>query len=167
MKDLDPMPPATGGTSFQDLGGPAAPPGGMPMVPRDLDDPRDARNMGAHGLDDVPDPEIEKKLRQMLGEDQGTTRMLTGSAAKGTPMWISGAFLGALSWGMCYFLALNTAFQPLGTYASLVISAGGIAWGISALRNESDTAGERKLGLIGLGLSATAFAVAALSHFGG
>ena len=162
MKDLEPMPPA-GGTSFQDLGGPAA----APAAPRDLDDPRNDRNRGAHGLDDIPDPDIEKKLQQMLGEDKTNARMLTGSATKGNPMWISGAFLGTLSWGMCYFLALGPAFQPIGTYASLVISAGGIVWGISALRNESDTPTERKLGLIGLALSASAGAVAAFSHFGG
>lgn len=158
MKDLEPLPPATGGTGFQDLGGAE----GFPSTPRDLDDPRNDRNMGAHGLDDIPDPDIEKKLAQMLGEDKTNVRVLTGSAAKGTPMWISGGFLGALSWGMCYTLALNPAYQPLGTYVALVIAAGGVAWGVSGLRSEGD-----KLCLIGLGLSATAALVAALNHFDG
>lgn len=162
VKDLEPLPPA-GGTGFQDLGGADE----LLTSPREFDDPRNDRAMGAHGLDEIPDPEIDKKLAQMLGEGREPTRMLTGSAAKGTPMWISGGFLGALSWGMCYTLALNPTYQPLGTYVSLVISAGGIAWGISGLRNEADSAGERKLCLVGLGLAASAAAVAALNHFAG
>jgi hypothetical protein len=172
MSDLPPAPAApSGGTGFQDLhdGPPAAAPQAA-AGPRDFDDPRDDRYLGADGLDDVPDPDIDRRLAQMLGEDEKAVRVLAGSAPKGKPMWISGAFLGAMTWGVCIFIALNSAFdsfEPLGSYVVMVLALGTLAWSISGLRNENDEPQARKLNLIGLFLALSAALVAFLQRNSG
>ncbi len=159
ISDLQPVPSAPGGgTGFQDLAA------DMQFAPpRDLHDPRDDRNAGQHGLDDVPDPEVERKLRQMLGEDETAVRVLTGASPKSRPMWISGTFLGVLTWGVCYFIALNSAYnsvEPYISYIVAVLALGTGAWGVSGLRNENDTESERKLSWIPLVLAISAGAIA-------
>ena len=159
ISDLPPVPDAPqGGTGFQDLAG------DMEFAaPRAADDPRDDRNAGQHGLDDVPDPEVERKLAQMLGEDDTAVRVLTGGSPKGRPVWISGMFLGLLSWGMCYFLSLNSGYNSVEPYVSYMvglIGLGALAWSISGLRNEDDSETERKLNWIPLILGVSAAAIA-------
>lgn len=165
MSDLPPVPgtpEGSGGTSFEDLGGGM----GVPLAaPRDLDDPRDDRNAGAHGLDEVPDPEVERKLAQLLGEDEQAVRVLAGSAPKPRPMWISGLGLGLLTWGVCYYIALNSAynsFEPYASYLVAVLGLGGVAWSVSGLRNENEEAQARKLNWLGLVLASTAIGIALL-----
>lgn len=133
--------------------------------PRDLDAPRDDRNANALGLDDVPDPDIDRKLAQMLGEETQAVRILNASSPKGNPMWISGTVLGVITWGLCYYFVLNHAmasFQPLGNYIVIILATGAALWSISGLRNENEAPPQRRLNTIGLVLALTAGLIAAL-----
>lgn len=159
MSDL---PPATtipvGGIPFQDIAEES--PFG---APRELDDPRDDRFAGADGLDDAPDPEVERKLAQMLGEDETAVRVLTGASPRSRPMWISGMLLGAITWGILYFIALNSSYnsiEPYISYVVVVLGIGTAAWGISGIRNENDTETERKICWVPLLLGVSAIIVA-------
>lgn len=156
MSDLPPM-PANGGTGFAELKADTSPI--SPPVLRDFDDPRDERSANALGLEEVPDPEIDRKLAQLLGEDNQSVRVLSAGAPKANPMWYGSTFLGLLTWAAFWFISPAFDFSR---YIVLVLALGASAWAISGLRNENDTPGERKLNAIGLVLAILAGVVAFL-----
>ena len=156
MSDLPPM-PSGGSTGFADLQADAPP--ATPAGLRDFDDPRDERNANALGLDEVPDPDIERKLAQMLGEDNQAVRVLNASAPKSNPMWYGSTFLGLVTWAAFWFISPAFDFSR---YVVLILALGASAWAISGLRNENEAPGQRKLNAIGLLLAVLAAIVAFL-----
>lgn len=100
-----------------------------------------------------------KKLVMDMDEDAINARVLTGSAPKGTPVWLSGAFLGVVAcvttWLLRGFIA-DPRFQRIGSGLVIVIALGAILWSGSGLFNQNASSRDRKLCIIGivLGLAA-------------
>jgi len=182
----DEMGPPPGGHSFQALQGELGPPpsaagaGGFDFqslreelgsLPREatpaMEDPRDSRYAGADGLDEVPDPEIERKLAAMLGEDEHAARVLTGGAPKSRPMWVGGTILSVFALFLCWFFLSTGGYrssQPFVSYTIMVVALGAMVWSYSGMRNEKESEQQRKLNWIGMILGLIAAIVAFLQR---
>jgi hypothetical protein len=124
----------------------------------------------AEGLvpEDVPmaedfDPEVDKKLAQLLGEDEGgiRTQALTGSGSRGTPVWLSGLFAGGVGILMALPLARGS-FGPILFYPYIIafLGAGAALWSLSGMVLGEAPRRDRVLCVIGLVLGVITTAIA-------
>lgn len=91
-------------------------------------------------------------LEKSMEEERHNARVLTGSASRGTPMWLSGAFLGGLG---CVLLLLQkdgTAIWDAVRYVVLLVGLGAVVWNGYGFYNREQPPKSRNLCLIGLAL---------------
>ncbi len=133
-------------------------------LPSDRDKP-ERRHKPSHHKREKRTLRYSEKLGAEIDEDAINARVLTGSAPKGTPVWLSGAFIGVLAcvttWLLRGFLA-DPRFQRIGFGFVIVIALGAVIWSGSGLLNRELPPRERKLSLIGVVLGLAAAVAATL-----
>lgn len=168
--DVAPPPAAPessgGGFSFEDL---ARDGGQLPgSQPNDPDAP--ALVNPITGFEEVPDPEVDKKLAMMLGENEGGIRMeALGGSNRGTPIWLSGMYAGGIAILLTMPLIFSSGFdmfQPIYSYSILLVAGGAVFYAIYGFIQKDDTPRERYLCTIALVLGFLA-AFIALYYSGG
>ena len=126
--------------------------------PSDRDKP-ERRHEPRHQKHEKHTRRYSEKLDAEIDEDAINARVLTGSAPKGTPVWLSGAFIGVVAcvttWLLRGFLA-DPRFQRIGFGFIIVIALGAVIWSGSGLLNRELSPRERKLSLIGIVLGLVA-----------
>ncbi|MCX8065422.1 MAG: hypothetical protein N3G21_09675 [Candidatus Hydrogenedentes bacterium] len=119
-------------------------------------------------LKDVEAPKQEqgyKHLRRKPSDDPKEFRILTASAPKPTPMWVSGLISGILAFALCIPLFKNTAFPmfpKLFAYSVLILAGGTIIWNGYGLLFDENTKVNRLLCIPGLVLGIITAVVAVL-----
>jgi hypothetical protein len=125
--------------------------------------------------DDSPEmDELERRaadlLAKSLEEEKYNDRVLTGSARRGTPVWVSGLFVGGLA---CVLLLLVTGessamteFKNLIRYGVIFVGIVGVAMSGQGFYRKQDPQKARNLCLLGLSLSAIAVLIAIVGLMG-
>jgi hypothetical protein len=123
-----------------------------PLVPTDDDAAR------APSLDEI-EARAMALLEQSIQDERHNARLLTASASRGTPMWLSGAFIGGLA---CVLLLLmqggSQMWEPL-RYVVLLVGMGAVIWNGYGFYSPGQPAKSRNLCLIGLALGIVAVGV--------
>lgn len=145
---------------------PAAPVAAAPPRART---PIPAQSARMKYTDDSPEmDELERRaadlLAKSLEEEKYNDRVLTGSARRGTPVWVSGLFIGGLA---CILLLLVTG-APEGIkvpmrYVVILVGLGGVALSGQGFYRKKDPPKDRYLCLIGVVLSIFAVFVCLIS----
>ena len=95
--------------------------------------------------------------------DPNSTRVLTGSTKRATPMWVSSLFVGGMALIFSIPLALNDGFkpfQPMLSYSIMLLAVGAALWALYGMLSGSESGRGRKLCGIGLALSVLAILIA-------
>lgn len=128
------------------------------LSPPDDSQRKQAQNKPARSAAQQAAPQ-RKKLVLDMDEDAINARVLTSSAPKGTPVWLSGAFLGVVAcvttWLLRGFIA-DPRFQRFGFGAVIIIALGAVLWSGSGLFNKAAPPRDRKLCIIGIALGLAA-----------
>ncbi len=94
-----------------------------------------------------------KHLRRKPSDDPNEFRILTASAPKPTPMWVSGLISGILAFFLCIPLVKNFAFPmfpKLFAYSVLILAGGTIVWNGYGLFFDDNTKANRLMCIPGL-----------------
>lgn len=108
------------------------------------------------GIREAPAPKQEqgyKHLRRKPSDDPNEFRILTASAPKPTPMWVSGITSGILAFVLSIPLIKNTTFPmfpQLFAYSVLLLAGGTIIWNGYGLLFDNNTKVNRLLCIPGL-----------------
>lgn len=97
--------------------------------------------------------------------DPNSTRVLTGSTKRATPMWVSSLFVGGIALIFSLPIALNDrfqGFQPQLSYSVMLLASGTALWALYGMLRGNEPPRERKLCGIGLALSLLAALIAFL-----
>ncbi len=88
--------------------------------------------------------------------DPKSTRVLTTSSPRGTPMWVSSLFVGGMTLIFSLPLVLVGGFemfQPMLSYSILLLAAGSGLWSVYGMTRTEEPPRARKLCGIGLALA--------------
>jgi hypothetical protein len=102
-----------------------------------------------------------------IGAAPDPNRLLTASAQRGTPLWVSALFMGGLAWVLLIPLVTPGVnifhnAQPYMSYGITLLGVGAVVWSLTGQFNTESARRERRLCLIGLALGLTAAVVALL-----
>lgn len=105
--------------------------------------------------------------RPGIGATPDPNRLLTASAQRGTPLWVSALFVAGLSWVLLIPLVtpgINVFHnaQPYMSYSICLLALGAVVWSFTGLFSEKAGRNERRLCLIGLAMGLIAAVVALL-----
>ena len=100
---------------------------------------------------EVPDRDIhgeeislseQEKLREKKEmEMQINAKVLGASGAKRQPMWVKSCAIAGVSVFLFFFLSRNPGmkgFEPMGSYATMVVGAGSALWGFSGMSSDEE-----------------------------
>ncbi len=155
----EPAAAAGGSFSFEDLSREG---GQLPgSQPNDPDAP--ALINPVTGVEEVPDPEVDRKLAMMLGEDEGGIRMEALGGNRGTAIWLTGFYAGGIAILLTMPLIFSSGLdmlQPYYSYSVMVIALGALIYGVYGFFQKDDPPKDRYLSIIAVVLGFAAIFIA-------
>ncbi len=133
-----------------------------PLLPLDDEKVEEVINPFAEKVEPKPKIKVAQEQKQEQGykhlkrkpsDDPNEFRILTASAPKPTPMWVSGLMSGILAFVLCIPLVKNLSlpiFPKLFAYSVLILAGGTIIWNGYGLFFDNNTRENRLMCLPGL-----------------